>query len=97
MKITLNNHSTQKLALERLRQLFAGTDITYIVDFDTPKPPNTETLTSANKIELIKFARKLVEDTLAGVIVPAIDRDGHKYFGLADAKHYVEEHFGWTP
>lgn len=50
-----------------------------------------------HKIALIKFARKIVEETISGTIVPAIDREGHKYFGLADAKHYVEKYFGWTP
>ena len=52
-------------------------------------------ITSANKIELIKFARRVVADALTGIIIPAKDADGSPFFGLADAKRYVETYFNF--
>lgn len=93
MKITLTHHETLCFAHERLHRLL-GKDID--LDFESSPPYNgAEKITSANKIELVKFARQLVADALTGIIIPAKDADGSPFFGLADAKHYVEKYFNF--
>jgi len=93
MKVTLTHHETLCFARDRLQKL-VGKNID--LDFESSPPYNgPEKITSANKIELIKFARRLFEDTITGNIVPAKDADGKLFFGLAEAKHYVEKYFGF--
>lgn len=93
MKVTLTHHETLCFAHERLQRLLGkGVDL----DFESSPPYDSNSkITAANKIELIKFARRLVEDTLSGAITPAKDADGKLFFGLADAKHYVEKYFNF--
>ena len=93
MKVTLTHHETLCFAHERLHRLL-GKDID--LDLESSPPYNgAEKITTANKIELIKFARTVAADMLAGNITPAKDADGKSYFGLAEAKHYVEKYFNF--
>ena len=93
MKVTLTHHETLCFARDRLQRL-VGKDID--LDFESSPPYNgPEKITSANKIELIKFARKVAEDAFNGKIVPCRDAQERPYFGLNEAKKYVETHYGW--
>ena len=94
MKVTLTHHETLCFARDRLQKM-VGKNID--LDFESSPPYNSEAkITSANKIELIMFARTVVADMLAGNITPVKDADGKLFLGLAEAKKYVETHFGWT-
>lgn len=92
MKITITDYEAARLAHERLHQLL-GEDQAIDITVDSSCVRNR--ITSANKIELIKFARQLVADALTGIIIPAKDADGSPFFGLADAKRYVEKYFNF--
>ena len=95
MKVTLTHHETLCFARDRLQRLI-GKDINLDFESSPPRDSNTR-ITSANKIELIRFARQFASDLFNNKLSPSIDsKDGHLYFGLAEAKKYVETHFGWT-
>ena len=93
MKVTLTHHETLCFARDRLQKL-VGKNVD--LDFESSPPYNSEAkITSANKIELIKFVRTVVADMLAGNITPGKDADGKLFLGLAEAKHYVEKYFNF--
>lgn len=56
-------------------------------------PPAASQITSANKIELIKFVRTLADEISRGVV--ALRQAPETGMGLAQAKTYVEKYFGW--
>lgn len=93
MKVTLTHHETLCFARDRVQRL-VGNSVDLDLEVSPPYDGNFK-ITTANKIELIKFARQLVADALTGIIIPAKDADGKPFFGLADAKHYVEKYFGF--
>ena len=93
MKVTLTHHETLCFARDRLQKL-VGKNVD--LDFESSPPYNSEAkITSANKIELIKFVRTVVADMLAGNITPGKDADGKLFLGHAEAKHYVEKYFNF--
>lgn len=93
MKITLTQDEARDLSR---RWLETHIDQDLQVDLLPPPPSYPDPIGSNHKIALIKFARQLASDLFNNKISPSIDpKDGHLYFGLAEAKKYVETYFGW--
>ena len=94
MKVTLTHHETLCFARDRIQRLVGNT-----VDLDLEVSPPYDgnfKITTANKIELVKFARQIVADALDGKIIPVKDAEGKLHFSLADAKQYVEKYFNFS-
>jgi hypothetical protein len=94
MNIEITKAEALMLARAQLQNNFYKHSI--FVSFADEPADDYSKITSANKIELIKFARRLVEDTLSGAVTPAKDTNGKLYFGLAEAKRYVETYFNFS-
>ena len=93
MKITLTQDEARELSR---RWLETTIDQNLQVEL-LPNESFVPQLGTEHKIALIKFARQLASDLFNNKISPSIDsKDGHLYFSLAEAKKYVETHFGWT-
>ena len=92
MKITITQDEARDLSR---RWLETHIDQDLQVDLLPPPPSYPDPIGSNHKIALIKFARQLAADVFNNRIPPSTDSDGQLFFGLAEAKKYVETYFGW--
>ena len=95
MKVTLTQHDALHIAAHRIKDMFPDLSITAEI-MPHALPPAAEPahkITAVHTVELIKFARRLAADIFEGKITACRDADGHPYFGIAEAKRYVEDYF----
>ena len=92
MKITITQDEARELSR---RWLETTLDQNIQIDL-LPVESFVSRLGTEHKIALIKFARQVASDVFYNKIKPSVDpKDGRLYFGLAEAKRYVETSFGW--
>lgn len=93
MKITLTQDEARELSRRWLE-----TTIDQNLEIELlPNESFVPRIGPEHKIALIKFARQVADDVFNKRVPPSTSPGtGHLFFGLAEAKKYVETHFGWT-